>query len=269
MVFGVSTACFFPRLLNEDAITVLAKLGVKNTEVFFSCLHEYNINYIKELEALAKGSGIKICSVHAYSIQFEPQLFSSHSRSKKEAFNIYHQVLKAGSRLGASVYVFHGPVHLKKASPLKLDFKRIAATANVLSRMAGDYGIKLAWENVHYCWYDNPSFPQKLAPYLQTDNLYYTLDLKQAAQSGFAPYCYIEPAAGRIANVHLCDYLQDGANIVPKMPFEGNADFAAIKKALFKTHYNGTVILEVYSNNFTHPNELSNNLELIKTFFSS
>lgn len=268
MIFGISTACFFPNYLNEDAIVILNKLGVRNTEVFFSCMYEYKPNYIKKLGALTKEFGVNISSIHAYSLQFEPQLFSRHQRSRKEAFDIFCRVLKAGEKLGANVYVFHGPVHLKKTQPLTLDFKHIAGTVNVLSNMAKDYGIKLAWENVHYCWYSNPSFPENLAPFIETDNLFFTLDIKQAAQAGHDPLSYIKPITGRIANVHICDYIQDEVlGIVPKLPFKGNMDFPGLKKALFTAQYDGAMILEVYAENFADNADLVGNYQLLKDFF--
>ncbi|MFA5675783.1 MAG: sugar phosphate isomerase/epimerase [Christensenellales bacterium] len=270
MVFGISTACFFPKVLNEDAIVILGKLGVRNTEVFFSCMYEYEPNYIKKLGTTAKDLGINICSIHAYSMQFEPQLFSRHARSRKEAFDIYRRVLSAGRKLGADVYVFHGPVHLKKSQPLILNFEQIADTVNVLSDMAKDYGIKLAWENVHYCWYNNPGFPESLAPFIETDNLYFTLDIKQAAQAGYDPLCYIKPMAKRLANVHICDYAQDDVyGITPKMPFNGTMDFVGLKKALLAARYDGAMILEVYSENFADTGELMRNFESIKAFFKA
>lgn len=270
MVFGISTACFFPDILNENAIVILSRLGVKNTEVFFSCMHEYKQDYIKELGALSKDLGVNICSIHAYSLQFEPQLFSRHERSREEAFGIYRQVLNAGKQLGADVYVFHGPAHLKKAQPLTLDFEQIACTVNMLSDTAKDYGIKLAWENVHYCWYNNPAFPESLSPFIDTDNLYFTLDIKQAAQAGYDPLCYIKPITGRIANVHICDYANDAVNgIIPKLPFDGSMDFSELKKALVTAQYDGAMILEVYSENFANFADLAGNFESIKAFFTA
>jgi len=268
MVFGMSTACFFPHTYIEDAVSLIGSMGVRSLEVFFSCFSEYRKPFVSELKTRACDSGVDIFSVHAYSLSFEPQLFSRHERARHEALGIFESVLEAGAALGAGIYVFHGPVHLKKSQSLLLDYEAVAARVHPLAELAKAYNIRLAWENVHYCWYDQPCFPERIAPYLETDNLVFTLDIKQAAQAGYAPADFIAPAASRLANIHICDYAYDSARgIVPKLPFDGCMDFCAFKTALETAGYNGALIFEVYEENYAAHTELFDSFKCTEAFF--
>ncbi len=268
MIVGMSTACFYPTLYVEQAAQKMGEMHIPDIEVFFSTFSEYKPAFVKELKKKVDDSNTNVFSVHALSLQFEPQLFSSHARSRQDSLDIYKQVLQAGAQLGAKVYVMHGPAHVKRACALNLNYEYIAEYADPLADMAKQYGIKLSWENVHWCWYANPDFPTKLAPLLSSDNLYYTLDIKQAAQAGFTPSQFITQMGSRLVNVHVCDYtISDKNGVVPKLPFRGDLDFDAFKAALNDAEYDGPVMLEVYSSNYGDYAELMESYKLVKKFF--
>ena len=268
MVFGMSTACFFPNSYLEQTVELIGSMGIQNIEVFFNCMAEYQIPYVKELKKRIDGNGMKTYSIHALSLQFEPQLFSRYQRARQESLDILKQVLEAGAALGAGVYVFHGPSHVKRATKLNLDYGYVAEHADHIADIAKQYGIKLAWENVHWCWYAKPDFATELITRVNTDNLYFTLDVKQAAQSGYDPSDYLYMAKDRLVNIHLCDYIKAQNEIIPRLPFEGHMDFNAIKEALTKTKYDEALILEVYSSNYTSLDHLRNNYLKTQSFFT-
>lgn len=269
MVFGMSTACFFPHVYTEQAIERIASLGIRNIEIFFCCLSEYKKSFVRELSARIAEHGISVYSIHALSLQFEPQLFSPHTRARQDSLDIYQQVLEAGAALGAQVYVLHGPSNVKKARKFTVNFASTAQYVQPLADMAKAHGIKLAWENVHWCWYDEPDFPAKLLPLLTTDNLWFTLDVKQAAQAGHDPAAYLAATKGRLANIHICDFEHNSElGVIPRMPFEGEMDFVHFRKALSDTGYNGGIILEVYSDNYNNDLQLKDCYSRMADFFS-
>ncbi len=268
MIFGMSTACFFPHIYNEDAIDLMGKMGIENIEVFFSCISEYDKGFVAELKRRADTCGINIKSIHAFSLQFEPQLFSRHERARREALDVYQRVLEAGAVLGADTYVFHGPANVKRAKSLVLDYEYVASCTDPIAQMASSFGIKLAWENVHWCWYEKPDFPERLLPLLTTDNLYFTLDVKQAVQAGFSPVDYVYGMQGRLVNIHICDIRHDETlGVIPMLPFHGDLSFEHLKKCLHETGYDAMMILEVYSNNYKDHTELADNFHQVKDFF--
>ncbi len=264
----MSTACFFGRMLNEEALRKIGELGVKRAEVFFSAQMEYTDEFTAELAAICGEFGIKMVSVHALPTQFEPQLFARHPRQYEEAIAIYKNVLHAARALGAEKYIFHGPIHLKIARKPSIDIGFTAERATELAEIAAGFGVKLCYENVHWCWYNMPGFATELMARAKTDNLYFTLDMKQAAQSGFPVTDYIADMGSRLAHVHLCDHRVDAERgIVPCLPFEGEADWEAMRTALRSSGFAGSMMLEVYSSNYKDFDTLKKCYEGVAKYF--
>jgi len=268
MYTGMSTACFYNRMLNEDALRHIAAMGVKNAEIFFSAMMEYGKDYVNEIKSIIDGEGVKMVSVHAQPTQFEPQLFSRHPRQIEEANGVFRKVLTAANTLGAGIYVFHGPIHLKVARSLELNMDFVGETLTRLAETAKEYGVALCYENVHWCWFKTPGFASGLLDKVESDNLWFTLDMKQAAQSGYDFSEYIDAVHGRLKHVHVCDYrVDDEKGIVPCLPFTGQTDWAALKEKLTAAGYKGCMMMEVYANNYDTFEELKKNYEKVAAFF--
>ena len=269
MILGMSTACFFPHTYTEQTIEKMARMNIRHIEVFFCCQSEYKKSFVSDLKKRADDAGIDVYSIHALSLQFEPQLFSPHARARQHSMDIYRQVLEAGAALGAGTYTFHGPSNVKKARKFTVNYPTTAQYADPLADMAKSYGIRLAWENVHWCWYAEPDFPAKLLPHMASDNLYFTLDVKQAAQAGHDPSEYIAAAQGRIVNVHICDFVHSAEQgIAPRLPFEGEMDFGRLRRDLARADYNGGMMLEVYSHDYKDLAQLQSCYERVAGCFA-
>jgi len=269
MIFGMSTACFFPNVFTEETIDLLAGMNIRNIEVFFSCMSEYKKSFITELKKRILDRGLNVYSVHALSTQFEPQLFTVQKRARQEAYDIFKQVLEAGAQLGAQAYVFHGPSNIKHTRKLVLNYTYIAENVCALADTAMDYDIKLAWENVHWCWYSKPDFASELLKLPSTENLYFTLDIKQAAQAGYNPKDFLTGTQGRLVNIHICDFsVGEDRGICPVLPFRGSMDFNDFRTALTETGYDNAIILEVYKDSYSDYKELSDNYKEVVSFFS-
>ena len=147
MKTGMSTACFFCRLYNEDAVREMAALGVKDIEIFFSANMEYQKPFTDELRRICDGEGMRVRSVHSLCTQFEPQLFSEHPRQYDEAMNVFHQVVDAAAELSAGVYVFHGAMNIKRARTFRVD-SEWAGEKDVYKSQARDKGTEFADVNV-------------------------------------------------------------------------------------------------------------------------
>ena len=209
MDLGMSTACFFSRLLTEEAVVRIGEMGIKNIEVFLCCLSEYKLPFIKELKKRIDDKGLQVSSVHALSVQFEPQLFTSHPRARQDAYDILEEVLEAASFLNAKLYTFHGIMNLKKAKMPVIHYKKIAESVSQVAEKCREYGVLLAWENVHWCLFSDTDFLSNLLLENLSDNLYFTLDIKQAAQAKVQPEAFVHAMGKRLANIHLCDYIND------------------------------------------------------------
>lgn len=246
MEIGLSTACFYPDAVTEEALPRIAELGVGVAEVFLETYSEYSVDFARELAQVMGDTGIRVHSIHTLNPHFEQTVFSRTERQRRDCLDWYERALDAGAYLGAKVYVFHGPARLKGPGGPP-DYARIAPLVRTMAEKAGQRGIRFSWENVFWCWFDHPGFVDALAAHGGTEGLYYTFDLKQAYLSGHDPYAYLTAMGERLTNVHLCD-IDDTGNLC--LPGRGSVDFAALGQAIRATGYDGPAILEVYRENY-------------------
>lgn len=266
---GMSTACFFGRVYNEEALRIMGEMGVRDTELFFSARSEYHPSYLSEVRSICDAHGMNIRSVHPMGTAFEPQLLSFHDRQFEEALVTYHEVLAAAQFLGAGVYVFHGPMYLKRARRFSPDYAFAGERLSHLAQIAAGYGVALCYETVHWCWYHFPQFAPELLAHVTSDNLFFTLDLKQAAQSGYSPIEYIDAMDGRLKHVHLCDFKkQPDGSIVPCLPFGGESDWDEIRRRLQELSFSGWLMQEVYMNDYKNYEQLMENFGKLRQFFA-
>ena len=111
---GISTASLFMRQYNEDAVQTINRLGVKTCEIFLETFSEYTRAY-GELLNERKGN-LSVNSVHLFTTNLEPQLFSENERTRKDAFYFLGEAMNAANALGAKYYTFHGTARYKKNS---------------------------------------------------------------------------------------------------------------------------------------------------------
>ncbi len=251
METGVSTACFFGREQIEDGFDRLRSMGIGVTEVFLNTFSEYERGFVSRLCDL-KGD-IRVHSVHAHGTCFEPELFSSHDRIRRDAESIFMDVCAAASALGAKFYTFHGPF-LKVNRPVAVDFVRFSDRMNELCEIAAEYGTEVAYENVCWAYGSSVEFFEKLLPLCP--RLKTTLDVKQALYSGVEPLRFAEAMAGRIATVHICDMDENNA---PCLAGRGRYDFREFFKRLKTLAPTAPALLEVYKGSYSDYDELAEN----------
>lgn len=255
MEIGISTASFFNKMYIEDAVTELGSHGVGLTELFLNTFSEYEPEFVDVLQDRLRAQGMRAYSVHPQSPQFEPQLFSIHPRQKQDAIAIYEKVLSAGERLGAQVYVMHGPATLNGAAK-NMELERLAPLFRELSDRALQHGLTLALENVSWCICCKPEFVTLLREATE-DRMHFTLDIKQAVRSGHDPLQFLRAMGDHLVNVHLCDMEEtEDHRWYWRMPGEGTFDFMALGKALRQMRYAGSAFVEVYSDMYRSMDEL-------------
>lgn len=255
MELGISTASFFAHEMLEDSVDTIRDMGCTQLEIFMNTFSEYEPEYIARLAERIRRNGQSVYSVHPMGTQFEPQLFSIHTRQRADALKLYERVLAAGEALGASVYVLHGPISARGAvKNVAPDW--IGPITRDLIAMAAAHGITLAWENVSWCLFSRPEFADKILDAVKHDGLAFTLDIKQAVRSGFPPEAYLERIKGRIANFHICDYRTVNGRLELTMPLLGETDYPALVQALEEAGYSGPGFIEVYSDMYRGTEQL-------------
>lgn len=266
---GISTASFFGKALTEDAVDRIAGMGASACEIFLDTFSEYETGFARMLREKADENGLAVRSVHAMSTQFEPQLFSINTRQRQDARVLLEKVFRAARTLGAGSYVFHGPPAFRRTFRLLRDYERMGAVVSGLADLAADHGLRFTWENVHWCAYGHAGFARRLLEHVKSDNLYFTLDIKQAVMSGNTVADYMEDMGDRVANVHLCDYRhKEDGGVRTCLPGHGVFDMAWLKAELERRGYGGSVILEVYSDNYETYGELAESYIRVREAFT-
>lgn len=257
MQVGISTSCFFNQRNTEDALEPIARMGSPRFEVFLNGFLEYEKPFCQELVRRKNALGLDCTAVHTLGVQFEPQLFFLHKRQREGAEMIFQRALDIAAELGADRYVMHGPLRVN-GKRTQWDPQETAERFARLCQMADARGVRLTLENVHWCLYHEPDYARRMEPYLDGVSLGYTLDTKQAAQSGYDMMEYLTDMGDRLANVHLCDVAprENGQGLRTCLPGRGMLNFPVLAQALQKLHYKGPVTLEVYPGDYQSEQEL-------------
>lgn len=258
MKTGISTASLFLKYLTENALTALESIGADTAEVFLSTYSEYEEPFVRKLKEASPD--IDIHSIHILSTQFEPQLFSEHQRVREDAERLFRKVCRAAQILGAKNYTFHGPLTLKK-SPLNIDMSKFADTVRGLTDIAADYEVTVCYENIHYGFFSEPEFFEKLKR--ECPKLGMCLDIKHAVYSDADVTKLIAAAGDRLRTVHVVDMLDGGT----ALPGKGGYDFVRLFESLKQNGCNAPVLIEAYAKNYNDINELKTSYGYLKTIF--
>jgi sugar phosphate isomerase/epimerase len=238
MYLGISTATYFSKLFTEDSFEEIKKLDIKICEVFLATFFEYQPSFCDTL--IQKSKGIRIYSVHALTSQFEPELFNESPRTRKDAENIFDMVLNTAQRLCAKYYTFHGPARLKK-KVYEFDYEKLGKRFCELAAMAAAKNVEIAYENVHWSFFNCPEYLLNLKPYCP--KIKSVLDIKQAMQNKIDWESLLKAMGNSLVNVHICDYDENGKLC---MPGRGIFDFKKFFYKLEDTGYDGPIIIELY-----------------------
>jgi len=258
MDIGISSACFYP-MPTEDTIDIIKNLGFTKLEVFMEAYSEYEEDYSLMLKDKIDECGLQVISAHSFCSAHEPFMFSEYIRRREDSIRVFKKVLNASRILGARYFTFHG--NRKEATTANFDFKKFGKEMSTFAEIARDYGIVLAWENVCWCQSHDPDFIKKTLEYIESDNLAFTLDIKQAFRASIEPADYIHVMKNRIVNVHIND--ADSRNSC-LLPGKGSVDMEEILKLLHGYHYNGDCIIEVYSTDFSNYEEINESKKYLK-----
>lgn len=236
-------------------------MGVKTAEVYLNTLSEFEAPFVRELKKRIDDNGMCVTSVHPHGTIYELQFYANYVRSQADAEDCFKKVQEAACILGAGLTVYHGGFSIKKAGA-RPNLEQVARVVTRCAELAKGYGLKLAHENVHWAWFSMPQYADTLLEIVKSDNLYFTLDIKQAAQSGYSYADYLPHMAGCIVNVHCCDYARDRGTVRTMLPPRGNVDFAQLKRTLAAYGYDGPMMLEVYPSDYGDFDELAESFRI-------
>ncbi|MBE5749370.1 MAG: sugar phosphate isomerase/epimerase [Clostridiales bacterium] len=255
MKIGISTASLFARRKTEDALEFLGKNNVQCAEVFLESYCEYNKEFGELLNSVKGNTGVH--SVHTLTTQFEPQLYSINERAKADSFEFLKKTMQAGQAVGAKYYTFHGGARFKK-TPFTINYDRVGQITQEIIDTIKPYGISLAYENVHWGYYNYIGFFNEIRK--RTLGLKGTFDIKQARQSGIDYAEYIEEMGKDIVTAHLSDVDENGKMCLPG---KGVTDFNDVLKRLKDVGFDGAILIEAYTSDYDKETELFESVEYL------
>lgn len=255
MKAGVSTACLYPKLL-EESLYDLAVNGVSCVEIFINTHSELKKSYAHGIANLLKRFDVKCLSVHPFTSEIEPLMFfSDYERRMDDILEYYKLYFRFMNIVGADTFVFHGG---KPSSTLTKE--RYCERYSKLYRLGNEFGIEVAVENVSRCKSSSSAFIRDIAKSLGSE-FSFVLDTKQAIRAGENPLSFVEAAAGRISHVHISDSGEMGDCLLIG---RGRFNFRQFFDILSRSDPECGVILELYRSGFGGISDLVSSYNIIE-----
>lgn len=256
MQLGVSTSCFFP-LETEKALTRLGQAGVTHAELFLNTLCESEPAFIRQLQKICQTYGISVPALHPFTSGMETLYFASaYPRRVADGIKLYRRLFECTTLLGAHIFTMHGEA---KNNPG--DFSYYCENFAKLSEIAAaDYDITLCQENVVRCKCGSSDTIRRMRELLG-DQVHFTLDVKQAVRSGEDVFEMLDAMDSNVAHVHISDHTVT-QDCLP--PGRGEMDYPAFFRRLQQLGFDGSVILELYRENFSSDEELTQSCQFLQ-----
>lgn len=247
---GVSTACLYPRVL-EESIYDLAINGIAHMEVFVNTVSEIEKNYVSGIAAMLKRFDVTCRSLHPFTCPMEPMaFFSGYKRRVDDAIEFYKRYFEAMNILGAEIFVFHGNKKIINV-PRELyfeSFKRLVDTGK-------QFGVTVAQENVSRCTSGSLLFMKDMVKSLG-DDAKFVIDTKQSIRSGENNFDILRSLGTHVVHIHISDHSELG----DCLPIgKGRFNVKQFLTLLNEYSPDASVILELYRSNFDGISDLVNN----------
>lgn len=259
MIAGVSTACLYPRLL-EESLYDLAVNGVNCVEIFINTDCELSKRFVGEMKSTLDRFEVSVASLHPYTCGLEPiMFFSPYERRVGDMIEYYKRYFEAMQMLGAQYFVLHG------CRGFRLDsnefyferYKRIVDAAK-------EFGITVCQENVHLCVSGSLKFLKEMSAALG-DDASFVLDTKQCIRCGENPFDYVNAIGDKVKHVHISDNSEKGDCLLMG---RGRFDYRGFLAQLKNKGFDGAVVLELYRSNFNSISDLISSYNIIENAIS-
>ncbi|MBQ9899053.1 MAG: sugar phosphate isomerase/epimerase [Ruminococcus sp.] len=252
MVVGVSTACLYPKPL-EEALYDLAVNGISCVEVFINTHSELKKGFAHGVVNMLRRFDMKCPSVHPFTCEIEQQMFfSDYERRLSDILEYYKLYFRFMNIVGADVFVFHGG---KADRGKELYCERYMK----LKELGREFGVDVAVENVSRCQSGSSAFIRDIAKMLG-DDFSFVLDTKQAIRSGETPFSFLEAAGKSVKHVHISDSGELGDCLLIG---KGRFQFRRFFDRLNELNPDCAVILELYRNGWKGISDLVSSYNIL------
>lgn len=259
MKAGVSTACLYPKLL-EESVYDLAVNGIDHIEIFINTYSELEKKYLYDIAAVLKRFEVSCRSLHPFTCPMEPMMFfSGYDRRVDDAIEFYKNYFQAMNILGAEILVFHGN---KKIVPVDKDlyfdsFQRLVDAGK-------KFGVTVAQENVSRCTSGSLAFMKEMVKNLG-DDARFVIDTKQAVRAGENNFNILRTLENHVVHVHISDHGELGDCL---QIGRGRFDVKQFLAVLNEYSPECSVMLELYRSNFDGISDLTSNFATLTNMIS-
>lgn len=252
MKVGVSTACMFPKPL-EESLYQLAVNGVGCVELFVNTHSELRKSFVHGLSKLMQRFDMTCPSVHPFTCEIEPLMFfSDYERRMTDAMEYYKLYFQFMNIVGADIFVFHGG----KGDKGK---EHYCERYSKLYRLGMEFGVTVAVENVTRCQSRSSAFIRDISAMLGGE-FAFVLDTKQAVRAGETPMAFLDAAGKSVAHVHI----SDSGELGDCLPIgKGNFRFKPFFDKLNNLNPDASVILELYRNSYNSFSDLISSYNIL------
>ena len=257
MRIGLSSATYYGVMETENAVEDIRRFGVPCCEVFLETFSEYDTDFGRLVRS--RLGDIEPVAVHARSQHFEADILGKSARQRTDGYYWFNRALDASAEIGVKLYVYHGPQALRGE---RRPISQWACDLRLAIELAARRGIELCWETVSWCALNAPDRVTEAISVCP--DLCFTLDVKQAIETGYDPIDYVRAMGPRLRHVHVLDYDCVGRHALPGC---GRTDFSALARELREIGYAGDVILEPYSWMARDENALRDSLDYLRCAF--
>lgn len=249
MKIGVSTSCFYP-LETEASLESLGKAGIKHTEIFFNAMSELKQSFVDILLDIQKEYGISVASVHpTMSLAESFMIFSAYDRRYREAEEQYRRYSEIAAQLGARYIIMHGG----KPNGVLSDEEYCERYIR-LKEATRENGVTILQENVARHRAGDIDFLRSMKRILGNE-AELCIDIKQALRCGCDPFALVGEFPENIKHFHISDHSVSSDCLLPG---DGGFDFSAFFSAAAAKGFNGSFIIEVYSDCYKSYDDIYN-----------
>jgi sugar phosphate isomerase/epimerase len=239
MFIGCSTNGFYPQLGPAGALVEIGALGFSHAELMLHHQHQYFPRAFQEFGRVARDAGVVVEAVH-----LKPDLhlpFDPDPVAIAGAWRNFDLAIDGAQEIGARTIVWQGP--LRDEYPVDDGPEPMLAVVRELDDRCRQAGVRLALENATTMLLSTVRDFIEIGPRLP-ERVGFAFDPHHAARCGANPMLLLRQMQGRLFDVHLRDFDEEGKRTGNILPGEGTLPWPAILRAVRGAGFDGPLMLE-------------------------
>ena len=239
MFIGCSSNGFYPQLGVSAALTEIGALGFTHAEVMLYHQRQYAPEAIRAYGRAAQAAGVEVVAIHLEPDMHMP--FDPEPAVVADAWRNFDVAIEGALQIGAETIVWQGPIRVEY--PVESGMEPLLEVVFELDRRCREAGVRLAIENSEPGVLSTLRDIIEIGPRLP-ETVGYAFDPHHAAASQTNPMLLLRQMRGRLIDVHLRDFDEEGKRPGNLLPGDGTLPWSAILRAVRGAGFDGPLMLE-------------------------